>query len=243
MITDSRKFWYAGKCSSDFEMIATGFKTFNAPEKDVERVTVLGVNGDYTIDNHRYRNVQIGYDVFICHNFCENVSGAKNWLLSHTGYSRLEDGYNPGHFRMARFTGPLDFDVQLLARVGQATIEFDCMPQRFLISGEKKTKYNAPGTIYNSTAFDALPIIAINGSGAGSVIIGNDTIEILNMTDQIIIDCQTMDAYSQPAEGAVISQNRNIKCTRFPKLTPGDNSIKFNGGVTSIDIIPRWWEL
>ena len=34
-----------------------------------------------------------------------------------------------------------------------------------------------------------------------------------------------------------------LKNREFPKLVPGSNTISFSGGITSVEIIPRWWTI
>jgi phage-related protein len=41
-------------------------------------------------------------------------------------------------------------------------------------------------------------------------------------------------------------ENRNSTITLnngFPKLVPGENNISFSGGITSVEVIPKWWTL
>ena len=51
-----------------------------------------------------------------------------------------------------------------------------------------------------------------------------------------------MNAYRKKADGRG-NANADIRAEKFPILKNGDNSISFSGGVTEIQIIPRWWEL
>ena len=58
------------------------------------------------------------------------------WLLgSPMQYQRLEDDYHPDEYRMAIFTGPLDFDTRFLNRSGETTLNFNCKPHRYIKAG------------------------------------------------------------------------------------------------------------
>ena len=100
---------YDGKSSKDFGLYISGSGTFNAPQRDVELVEVPGRNGTLTIDKQRFQNIIIEYPAFIREKFRTYTDAAREWLLAVPGYRRLEDSYHPDEYRMARFTGPLDF--------------------------------------------------------------------------------------------------------------------------------------
>lgn len=54
-----------------------------------------------------------------------------NWLHQGSGYLRLEDSYEPSYYRLASYKENANL-TNILAQGGQATITFDCKPQRFL---------------------------------------------------------------------------------------------------------------
>ena len=101
-ITKRGQFWFNGRCCSDFGIVPDGMKTYNGPERDIQRVPVLGRNGDLTIDNHRFQNVPIEYKISVCRDFADRADEIRAWLLSSPGYCRLEDTYDPECFRLAR---------------------------------------------------------------------------------------------------------------------------------------------
>lgn len=237
------KFWFDGRCCSDFGIVASGSGTFNAPERDRDTVSVAGRNGDLTFDKGRYKNVTVAYPVSICKDFSENARAARNWLSSKKGYKRLEDDYHPGSFRMAVFQGPVDFNVKFLSCAGEATLTFNCKPQRFLKSGEYPITFSSDGILHNPTDCDALPLITVYGSGAGLINVGGTAVTIKDMSDLLILDCEFQNAYRKVGEGASQNKNDTIYAPEFPVLSSGDNIVSFSGGVTKIEIIPRWWEL
>ena len=49
-------------------------------------------------------------------------------------------------------------------------------------------------------------------------------------------------------KGSVVGNSTELKNDMvtgegFPELLPGNNNISFDGGITSVEIIPRWWTL
>lgn len=242
-----RKFYYDGRSSIDFGMVISGSGTFGAPQRDVETVSVPGRNGDLIIDNGRYLNTTVTYPVSICRDFAEKAQAARGWLLSGTGYKRLEDDYHPHHFRLGAFTGPIDFDVKFLNRIGETSLKFNCKPQRFLKQGEFPVEATSGTYLHNPTAFPAMPLITIYGPeagiGSGYVTISGVYVAVKSISDQIILDCELQDAYRHVGDGATENMNNCIYAPKFPVLQPGDNIISFGGQVSGVTIIPRWWEL
>ena len=128
---------------------------------------------------------------------------------------------------------------------GRATLTFEAKPQRFLKIGEKVQSFTAAGTLLNPTQFDALPLIKINiNSGAtGNLSLNDYEVAIAAETASnrvIYLDSDLQDAYNGTA-------NKNSLITlssgNFPRLSPGKNQISFSGGITKVEVTPRWWTL
>lgn len=238
-------FTFNGINTAQYGLFVGGQQTFGSPARDVTKVTIPGRNGDLVRDNGRYMNISISYTVVIMpenslHDFPAMARKLKSDLLSVKGYARLEDTYQPDYFRLARVDGSLEFETGAYNVHGKTQIVFDCMPQLFRKDGEVAQTFSAAGEINNPTAFDAKPVIRVNGSGNCSVTIGNQIITISDLTGYVDIDCETMNCYNGV-------ENCNSKVTLgsqgFPVLPPGDTGVAFAGGTTSVIITPRWWEL
>ena len=226
---------YDGKNLRDYGVYVNGTYTFSSPERSIERVVIPGRSGTLTIDNQRYENIEVSYEAFIVRNFQDNIEGLRNWLGTAAGYRRLEETYHPDEYRMARFVSGLSVEATPLLREGRFTMVFDCMPQRFLKSGEQITEYSANGSIFNPTMQKAKPFLRVWGNG--QLGIGSATLTISGTTDFTDIDCETMDAYYWAT-----NRNSNISGT-FPVLNPGENGIALGSGITKVGIQPRWWIL
>lgn len=230
------KLWYAGECSMDYGLYISGDQAFDAPERDVENIQIDGRNGDLIIDKGRYKNITIAYPCFIRDRFRVHSGNARAWLCAPIGYQRLEDTYNRDYFRQARFYGPLNFDVHLL-RAGECEITFDCKPQRFLKSGEYPVEITA-GALHNPTRFPALPLIKVYGTAAGNLNISGTVVQIKSIASYVMIDSDTQNAYK-----GTENKNGTIVADAFPVLKPGANPISWSGGITRVEITPRWWTL
>lgn len=241
---------FNGISSATYGMYVSGNQTFNSAVKDYEKVSIPGRSGDLLIFNKRYQNVDVNYDAFVIptvingtsYNYNQTTELIRAWLLSADGYCRLTDTYHPNEYRMAAFSGPIDFDTILL-EAGQTTLTFDCKPQRWLTSGETAITINRPSTgqittsISNPTKFEAKPLVRVYGTG--SVIIGSGGF-IINTSGSsyIDIDCEIQECY----EGSN-NRNSNVTIGEWPTLTSGVNGIAADRTITKIIITPRWWTL
>lgn len=232
-------FVFGGKSSKEFGIALTGVGVYDAPKRDYDSIEIPGRNGNLTMDNGRYNNINMRYTANITHKYADNIDGFRSYVLSRKGYCRLEDTYHPEEYRMAIYAGPFQAESGFLNRWGEFDIEFDCKPQRFLKSGEMPIEIPAGETVkvMNPTFYEAKPLLRC--AGTGGVTIGNKTITITDLTNLIEIDCDTQDAY----EGTT---NRNADISvgigNWPTLAEGETGITNNtNGV--LTVIPRWWKL
>ncbi len=229
-------FWYAGKSSREFGIYISGSGTYNAPEKDLESIEIPGRNGALLLDNNRFKNITITYPAFIRTKFTSNVNAAKAWLLSQQGYQKLEDTYHWDYFRMAQFSGPLDFETKFLNLSGEMELSFNCKPQRYRKDGQYPTTFTVAGYLYNPELFTAKPTIKVYGNGAGTVTVGRQVVTIKEIDEYVVLDSDTQNAYKD-----TLNKNNTISASEFPVLQPGNNTVGFSGGITRLEITPRWW--
>ncbi len=230
-------FIFDGKSSGDYGIYISGGQTFNAPERDVESIEIPGRNGNLTISRNRFKNIMVPYPVFVHKRFNENVAAARAWLLGSDGYCRLEDTYHPDQYRMAQFNGPIDFEMRFLNYSGETTLTFNCKPQRWLKTGEQVIQCSNGDSILNS-GFPALPLIKVSGTGGGYLYVGACVVQILSLDEYVILDSETQNAYK-----GTINKNGTIAAPEFPVLQTGENTIYWGGGITAVEITPRWWTI
>lgn len=170
---------FGGASSKDYGIYITGTGVYNAPERDVEMITIPGRNGDLVLDNGRFSNIEVTYHCGVFGdsqaNFAEAVSEFRNLLCSRLGYMRLTDDYNLNEYRMAVYKNGLDVTADAV-RAGEFDITFDCKPQRFLTSGETTITVTSGDEITNPTLFPASPMLMLDG--IGDVNIGDYTITV-----------------------------------------------------------------
>lgn len=252
-------FEFDGNDSRDYGVYINGQGTYNAPERLYNVVSVPGRNGDLIISNNKYENIEVTYPAFISDTFSDNVASFRSMLLATSGYARLTDSYHTDEFRAAYYQGSFNVDARSRNDAGEFDITFICKPQRFLTSGETSTSITSGDTITNSTLFTALPTIFV--AGYGTLTVGDETIEITDSFDSIVIDSEIMDCYATSQNPTVNSaivgtavlgystyqDNANGAVTfssgDFPVLEPGDTTITYDDTITACIVTPRWWIL
>ena len=229
-------FIFDGNNSADYNVWAFQKRKRSTPVRSVESVTIAGRHGSLEMDNNRYENVSVLYDCIIPTDAIENINGFFDKYLSVKGYKRLEDSFDSEEFRLAHYVGGTEKTV--LDEMAKFEMEFECLPQRFLKSGEK-TFTAQKSTVYrNPTSQEAKPIIRVRGNGSLTVYTNGSlqtTITITNNPSYIDIDCDLLDAHY----GAVNCNNR--MSGSFPVLK-GDTTFNW-AGLTSVEVTPRWFRL
>lgn len=250
-IRNKECFFFGGIRSLDYGIYLTGIEIGGTPERDVSFVSVAGRNGDLLIDNKRWKNIDITYHCAIATDFAYKFDGFKNDLLSQTGYQRLSDTIYPDVFRLGIVKQPINPETMRLNRTGKFDVVFNCKPQRFLCEQEFTRTFTSDdfdeetgvAPFWNTSGQPARPIITVYGTGPGTLTIGDITVEILALTDQITLDCDLMTAYRQVGDAPAENKNADIYAPEFPELSVGVNQIGWTGGITQIDITPRGWML
>ena len=210
--------------------------TFGAGQRIVEKKTVPGKSGDLVFDTGAFSNYNQGYEIWFRDKSAGMTSAAKSiatWLLSPSGYQRLEDTYDPDVFRMAVYTGPTEIENWMLT-YGRATLDFDCMPQRWLKSGEIPVSVKNGDVILNQWQ-KTKPLLIVSGNG--TLEINDSVIQISGTSGQYFIDCETENAYQN---GISLNDNLKVENNLFPVLRNGETQISFTG-IDRLQIVPRWW--
>lgn len=174
-------FTFNGIDSKDYGIYITGEAVYNAPERDVEFITIPGRNGDFALDHGRYSNIEVTYPAGFFGedetDFTQGIADIRNILCSQKGYLRLEDEYNPGEYRMAVYKSGLEVSPAAL-KGGEFDITFVCKPQRFLTTGETPVSLSSGDSITNPTLYESKPLLVARG--LGDIGIGGETVTITN---------------------------------------------------------------
>lgn len=240
----NHSFRFGNQDSLDFQMYVEKYPTIGSGTRKRTTISVAGRSGDLHYVEDAFSNFQQSYECYFHGDgpAPQMAHAIKAWLYGDGTYRCLTDTYDSKHFHMASFAGPMDIQNHL-NRYGRCTVVFDCDPRAFLWSGEETVIFTQAGKIYNPTGFTAKPKIVVRGTSGGNVSVNGTTVEIKALSDFVILDCELQDAFRQAGDGGAENKNGTIYAPEFPTLKPGANGISFTGGITQIEIIPRWWEL
>ena len=228
---------YGGKNLLEFGVYVSAEGSYNAPSRSITEEVIPGRNGTLIIDNGRYENRVVTYPAYIIENLEANMAALRAYLLSHTSYTRLEDTFHPDEYYLAMPTGGIEVQTSgRYNREGVFNLSFTCKPQRYLKSGEEVIHLTDAGTLYNPTMFVAKPLLRVYGNG--EVHIGDSSFAIDTEAEYVDIDCEIEDCYSNGT-----NQNPYVTIDNFPEFPPGENTISFEGEITQVDVITRWWSL
>lgn len=228
---------FAGKSSKDFLLYLSGPGVYDSPAADVESTSVPGRNGDIISENaragrRRYQNVDIKYEAFFFNGLPAKTAAVKSWLLSPVGYQKLQDTYDPDFFRMAVCTEAMEFDVTA-QKAAKMDLVFNCKPQRWSVEGQRTVRLESRSNLMNPFAFPSQPVFKVYGDSGGVLYVGDESITIHSIKDYVLLNCETHNAYN---EGGFFSDD-------FPELPAGKTQIAWTGGITAVEVTPRWWTL
>lgn len=162
VLSNSESFTLDGVSSSFYGVGLSGTGVYDAPARKGESISVPGRNGNIWVDDGSFENVLVTYPCWMSADFDEKVDDFRAYLSRHSdAYYKLTDTYHPGEYRMGRYAGPFMTTPGTRNKSGRMDVAFDCMPQRFLNSGNEWTELNIGGSteITNPTLFPAYPVI------------------------------------------------------------------------------------
>lgn len=260
--------------SGSYGVFISGEGAYNSPRRRGESVLIPGRNGALFFDEGAFENISVIYQAFVAagnaHTFGLKMRELRSMFGSKKGYQRLEDTYHPDEFRLGIFREGVTTEPTTYNTAGRFNLEFDCKPQRFLVSGEQTFVFSENGILTNPTPFESSPIIRVVGNG--TVAIGPYQFTVFGSTSTITIDSEVMEVYLAPsgqlypleeeggediltelnvvievANGYLTPQNMtnyiSFKNSLMPKIPPGEVRIGMTSGIEGLEIIPRWWVL
>lgn len=169
----------------------------------------------------------------------EKLTTIKNWLYTEPDrYHDLSDTYDTLHTRKAVFNNKLDISEQMLT-IGTFTVNFSAKPFRYLNTGLALQTHTQNFSLINPYAFTAKPYIKVNGRGSGTLVIqsagSNKVWQFETLNGYTECDSELMNFYHD-----TVLKNDTVIGEGFPELPAGTVTILFEGGITSVEIVPRW---
>lgn len=200
------------------------------PAMRVQETIVDGVDGSYIED--------LGYEAydkpmliglskdFDINEIIKYFSGDGNIVFSN----------EPDKYYKAKIIEQIDYER--LLRFRTATVTFRVQPFKYEYQ-EVSSVATESLVVTNKGNYTSKPIITIIGSGTIELIVNDNTLFSYTFPDgedTVVIDSEKQDAYLD-----TVLKNRNMS-GEFPILEIGENTISWNGTITSIEISSksRW---
>lgn len=255
-----KAFYFNGVSSLERGIVVERRSILNGPEPDLQEYTIPGRDGTVYISNNRRKNVEISYETFlrVSHRWDIQpwVTSLKSWLLADPGkYFRLEDDFDPTHYRMAAYIGGLEVDNSW-KWISRQTAQFTCLPYRYLKDGDTLLggRSGLTLTAYNPTSFPSLPqiVVSMGASAPSSFQLqidyedGTQYVEtitgILTSVYAVLIDSDAQIIRNGNSDSDPMLPSAELAV--FPTLKPGLNTITVTGnGLSSAGVYPKWREL
>lgn len=192
-------FTFNGTSTAQLGLIVSGVSIFGAGSRKVEKAGIPGRNGDLQIELGGFNNYTVRYTVSITKNFTTTAQQIREWLLESKGYCDLTDTYHPDEIRKACFNSDIEFTTSMLYKYGQASIQFDCLPERYLTTNTPITTTATADTTTDTTLSLSTVPTPINIS-----LNGNTTQEGSSGKNKLPIEAYTGIPYN-PSAGTTIS--------------------------------------
>lgn len=192
-------------------------------EEAIDRDGTLTFINGYTSDEKVVEADYIG----------DNPVKVGKWLQ---GIGRVTFGNRENRYYKARINNIVPLSQVLENYLYNLQIKFKCQPFAYFTEGDYPIDIPSSGIkIYNPGTYKSLPLITVYGTGAGSLTINGITYTITNIGSSISVDSDIMEVLNGKGDF--------LECDDFIELSPGENTITFSGGITKVEIIPRWRDI
>lgn len=175
------------------------------------------------------------------------VASICSWLR---GYGKVKFATDDTGYYEARVENQISFDKIVAGNPHRSfQVQFRCKPFRRLDSGDTTiTVSTSPYTLKNLGNVPSLPLLKVYAGSSdvtdATIMIGSSTMIInsLEKNSYIMIDCEAKKAYRGSRGSA--SDPLTLLGTRvtgeWMKIPTGTSYVSFTGGISKIEITPRW---
>ena len=236
--TENAWFSFKGQRNDVLDVRMISMPTRPHPARKGELLDIPGRHGKVFQDEGVYDRILVTIRVMAADN--ANIDDISAWL---TGEGDLVFGDEPERAYHARITKEFSRSNRIVRLRGQEfTITFDCEPFRYESFPVSPITITASGTsIVNPGTWESQPLIRVNGTGDGTLMIGGNTLIFNDLAGYINVDCDAMIAYTggSSASDPMLLATQHLT-GEWPTIKPGQDFVTFTGGITSVVITPRW---
>jgi phage-related protein len=120
-----------------------------------------------------------------------------------------------------------------LSRLYEFPLSFTCDPFRYK-TGVAMITMTTPGSVTNPGTVFSLPRIKVYGTGSQTLTVAGKQTKVNILSGNVTLDSELMECYRGDT-----AQNNQMQGP-FPAFEPGANTLTWSGGITKLEIEPRW---
>lgn len=222
--------------NEEFNLLISEPPTISISNENIEVISVPGRNGSLTkrLGTYNDKIITVKFKLVESDLYAYEYSliNITEWLNIIKNNKLYLDVYNfEDYYYKVKYCEIGDIQRQL-NWYGEFEVKFICEP--FKYSSAKNINIKENKNIYCSSTIDTEPVITVDGVGDITLIIGNNSIILKDITDTITIDSEMLMCYKN-VDGIYTNMNKHMNGD-YPKLKKGSNQISFIGNVTNINI-------
>lgn len=223
--------YFNNNSSLDLDLYITDYPEIELNNETYEEQAIEGRNGSVYIDLDYYkdRTLEFSFDLK-GNNLKERMDKVKKWLRN-INDNRLI--FNNSKCYMVK-KALLDKFKQINVHLAELEVTFIIEPFLYDIEDTTFTTTSKNFTIYNTGSYKADTIIKIYGTGSIQITCNDETMQIDDVSDYVLLDSKCKECVSSTGESKDWDTIGN-----YIKLDPGDNTFELTGSITKIEITYR----
>lgn len=225
------KVFFRGNSNDDFGVIVTRLPDILLAAERGEWVQVLGKSGEDFVPEGALESIPVPLPLWIPPS--ANIAAVSAWLRGE-GPLRV-DGWP--WFWQARVMSSTPLTPCVGNDGWNATVMLKCSPYRYLWPEAEPMILTSGRAITNPCTTESAPEITVKGSGEAMLFVGGRSVGFVDVGGMVIIDVEKKTA--KDADGYTATQ-RLVLTNGWPTIAPGENAISWAGGITEVQIVPRY---
>lgn len=234
-------FLFNGERASAHGIILEDVPAFAGGAERGEWVTIKGMSGSRWRSDGSLDSVDIKMNIYV-----QPWADLNDVIGFMSGSGRLVIEPLPWYWDARVFKMPAFAGWAWDGEGWRGSLTFRCRPHRYMYPESATLTFTGAGFVHNPCNAESEPIIVVRGSGDGVINVGGWTVNVSNLTEPIVLDCEAKIAYvlgTQTSAATQVSTSGDSSTEyagSWPRLVPGRTDITFGGGIESITITPRW---
>lgn len=226
--------WFNGCADLEIGIKPIRRPFFPALKKRYKEYYIDGKDGaDYKFTGYENRTLNIEYNFIDRKNINETVRRIRRWL-GNVKDNKLWFADDPSFFYIVKRVELEDIERKN-KKIGKFKVSFILEPFAYSLDGAEEIEVNNNETLFNLGDFESKPIFKIIGEGEIKLYLNNNLIE-LNINGSIIINSKLELCYKDNLNNLANKQMSGD----FPILKLDENTIRWEGDVKMVSIIPNY---